>query len=81
MECMEKSLGALINAQERPCSLPVALNIVVQIACKMRYIHDMGITHCDLKLDNLVVAMLALQNLLDFFKVTLIYSGNSKGRD
>ncbi|KAG0616859.1 hypothetical protein M758_5G146600 [Ceratodon purpureus] len=80
MELMEKSLFHLIEEQKGvPFSLPVAVDMMVQIARGVCYLHDRGVAHRDLKPLNVVVSRLTSPHLSeDYFSVKLVDFGISK---
>ncbi|KAG0568378.1 hypothetical protein KC19_6G015800 [Ceratodon purpureus] len=79
MELMEKSLFKLIEDQKGICfSTPVAVDIIVQIAKGMCYLHDQNIAHRDLKPQNVVVGRLSTPHLEDHYCVKLVDFGVSK---
>ncbi|KAG0577406.1 hypothetical protein KC19_5G154000 [Ceratodon purpureus] len=83
MELMEKSLFHLIEEQKEqkgvPFSLPVAVDMMVQIARGVCYLHDRGVAHRDLKPQNVVVSRLTSPHLSeDYFSVKLVDFGISK---
>ena len=82
MELMQMSLSDLIRDQakkgRKPFPLSVALDIIVQIARGMCYLHDLGIAHRDLKPSNVVVNRLITPHLDDNFCVKLVDFGMSK---
>jgi serine/threonine protein kinase len=81
LELMNKSLSTLIKEQnEVPFSLPVVLDIIVQMARGMRYLHDQKIAHRDLKPDNVMVNTLIFPHLPIHFNVKLIDFGVSKAK-
>ncbi|KAG0616856.1 hypothetical protein M758_5G146300 [Ceratodon purpureus] len=83
LELMEKSLFDLIEEQKEqkgvPFSVPVAVDMMVQIARGVCYLHDRGVAHRDLKPQNVVVSRLTSPNLSeDHFSVKLVDFGISK---
>lgn len=79
MELMEKSLFDLIEDQkDKRFSLPMVLDIIVQIARGMCYLHGHGVAHRDLKPQNVVVNKLTFSHLEDHFCVKLVDFGTSK---
>ncbi|KAG0616867.1 hypothetical protein M758_5G147400 [Ceratodon purpureus] len=80
MELMEMSLFDLIEEQKGvPFSLPVAVDMMVQIARGVCYLHDRGVAHRDLKPQNVVVSRLTSRHLSeDHFAVKLVDFGMSK---
>ena len=83
MEIMDTSLSAIIEsrAQNRqPLFLPiVALDIIVQIARGICYLHDLGIAHRDLKPSNVVINKVSnIPHLADTYNVKLIDFGMSR---
>ena len=79
MELMEMSLFDLIRKQTKPFPLPVALDIIMQIARGMRYLHEVEVAHRDLKSQNVVVNRLSYPHLEDeYFCVKLVDFGLSK---
>ncbi|KAG0559668.1 hypothetical protein KC19_10G122000 [Ceratodon purpureus] len=81
MELMEMSLAKLISnhrKREVPFSYPVALEIIVQIARAMCYLHGMGVAHRDLKPQNVVVNKLTSPHLENQYCVKLVDFGMSK---
>ncbi|KAG0598648.1 hypothetical protein M758_12G090800 [Ceratodon purpureus] len=79
MELMEKSLLDLIEGQrDMHFSLPVVVDIILQIARGMCYLHEQGVAHCDLKPGNVVVNKLTYSNHPDYFCVKLVDFGMSK---
>ncbi|KAG0566741.1 hypothetical protein KC19_7G084300 [Ceratodon purpureus] len=80
MELMEKSLYNLIEDQEDVhFSLHMVVDIIVQIARGMCYLHDQGVAHRDLKPQNVVVSRLTYShNVEDHFCVKLVDFETSK---
>jgi len=82
MELMQMSLSDLIRNRAKiggkPFPLSTALDIIVQIARGMCYLHDLGIAHRDLKPSNVVVNRLDTPHLDDNFCVKLVDFGMSK---
>jgi serine/threonine protein kinase len=79
MELMEKSLSELIEEQrDMYFSLPVVVDMILQIARGMCYLHEEGVAHCDLRPANVVVSRLINSNVADYFCVKLIDFGLSK---
>ncbi|KAG0609409.1 hypothetical protein M758_8G181700 [Ceratodon purpureus] len=79
MELLEKSLFDLIEDQKGVrFSLPVVVDILLQIARGMCYLHDQGVAHRDLKPQNVVVNRLSFPHLVDHFDVKLVDFGISK---
>ncbi|KAG0559697.1 hypothetical protein KC19_10G124100 [Ceratodon purpureus] len=81
MELMEMNLATLISTQSRgqtPFPYPVAVDIIVQIARAMCYLHAMGVVHRDLKPQNVVVNKLTSRHLPDYYQVKLVDFGLSK---
>lgn len=81
MELMEMNLLELIRVRgEDPKPFPpiVAVDIIMQIARGMCYLHDLGIAHRDLKTPNVVVNKLPTPHLDENFCVKLIDFGLSK---
>lgn len=80
MEHMEKSLFELINDWKEGdnFSVPIAIDIIVQIARGMCYLHDQGVAHRDLKPQNVVVNRLTSPNVEDHFDIKLVDFGMSK---
>ena len=83
MEIMDTSLSASIESRtdnREPLFSPiVALDIIVQIARGMCYLHDLGIAHRDLKPSNVVINKVSnIPHLVDTYCVKLIDFGMSK---
>ncbi|KAG0577402.1 hypothetical protein KC19_5G153600 [Ceratodon purpureus] len=80
MELMEKSLFHLIVEQKGVrFSLPVAVDMMVQIARGVCYLHDRGVAHRDLKPQNVVVSRLICPHLSEhYYSVKLVDFGMSK---
>ena len=82
MELMQMSLSDLIEYEARKgrksFPLSVALDIIVQIARGMCYLHGFGIAHRDLKPSNVVVNRLDTPPLDDNFCVKLVDFGMSR---
>jgi serine/threonine protein kinase len=79
MELMEKSLFDLIEEQRGVSfSLPVVIDVMVQIACGVCYLHSQGVAHRDLKPQNVVVNRVTSPYLVDDFCVKLVDFGMSK---
>ncbi|KAG0612669.1 hypothetical protein M758_6G044400 [Ceratodon purpureus] len=79
MELMEMSLCDLIRKQIKPFPLPVAVDIIMQIARGMCYLHEVEVAHRDLKPQNVVVNRLTYPHLLDeYYCVKLVDFGMSK---
>ena len=82
MELMQMSLSDLIECEakkgRKPFPLSAALDIIVQIARGMCYLHDSGIAHRDLKPSNVVVNRVNNPHLDDNFCVKLVDFGMSK---
>ncbi|KAG0629495.1 hypothetical protein M758_1G108300 [Ceratodon purpureus] len=79
MELMEKSLSDLIEEQKGEYfAIPIVIDIIVQIARGMWYLHDQGVAHRDLKPQNVVVNSLTSPHLKGFFSVKLVDFGMSK---
>ncbi|KAG0616802.1 hypothetical protein M758_5G142600 [Ceratodon purpureus] len=82
MELMEMDLAQLIKKQKQNgvnFSLPVVVDIMVQIARGMCYLHDQGVANRDLKpLNVLVNKMTSPQYLEDCFCIKLVDFGMSK---
>ena len=75
MELMEKSLLDVIEEQEgQHFSLPVVVDMMVQMARGMCYLHGRGVAHRDLKPSNVVVNRLGV----DQFCLKLVDFGMSK---
>ena len=83
MELMEKSLLKVIEDQKNVhFSLPVLVDIIVQIAHGMWYLHDHGVAHRDLKPQNVVVKTLTYPEttLENHFSIKLVDFGESKAK-
>ncbi|KAG0577391.1 hypothetical protein KC19_5G152800 [Ceratodon purpureus] len=79
MELMERSLFDLIQEQKGvPFPLSVAVDMMVQMARGVRYLHERGVAHRDLKPQNVVVKRLSLPHVEDHFGVKLVDFGISK---
>ena len=79
MELMERSLAKLIEEQRNEhFSVSVVLDIIVQIARGMWYLHEQGVAHRDLKPQNVVVKQLTSPHLSGYFCVKLVDFGMSK---
>ena len=79
MELMQKSLCDLIEDQKSVnFPLHVAVDIIVQIARGMSYLHDQGVAHRDLKPQNVVVSRLDSSSVEDLYCVKLVDFGLSK---
>ena len=68
MELMETNLGSLIqelskNGKELPFAIHVAMDIILQIAKGMSYLHKNNIAHRDLKPTNVLVNRFAVDDL------------------
>lgn len=93
MELMQQDLRSLILSrtqdgsarlyQDKPFSLLVAVDLMLQIAMGMEYLHSLHIAHRDLKSDNILVsytssASLNLCSELDHVRVKIADFGMSK---
>lgn len=80
MELMHMSLHELIKERKgRPFSTDVAINIILQIANAMYYLHKQGIAHRDLKSLNVVINKVSTTpHPGDKFQVKLVDFGLSK---
>jgi serine/threonine protein kinase len=83
MEQMERGLHSLIRKQAQlrkgpPFPLLSAMDIMLQIAYGMCYLHDNGVAHRDLKTCNVVVCQITTPHLQDYVHVKLIDFGLSK---
>ncbi|KAG0631885.1 hypothetical protein M758_1G286800 [Ceratodon purpureus] len=86
MELMHQNLRSLINSKRRenspPFDLPVAVDIMDQIAEAMAYLHDQGILHRDLKSSNILVNKSVdgkedyVVKIADFGSAKLLHKGN-----
>lgn len=77
MEILQMSLTELIKRQSEarnPFPTHVALDIILQIARGMLYLHELGIAHRDLKPDNVVIDIVRYNT----FRVKLVDFGMSK---
>ena len=69
---MEKSLFDLIQDQKGILfSLPVVVDIIMQIVRGMWYLHDLGVAHRDLTPQNVVLNRLIHPHLEDHFRLKL----------
>ena len=82
MELMEMDLSSLIrNREGKPFAIEVALDMILQIARGMLYLHDRGIAHRDLKPLNVVISKVPNStHLVENFCVKLIDFGLSKAK-
>ena len=55
MEFMDTSLSGMLKKQSKPLSYLLAIDIMLQIANGMCYLHDMHVAHLDLKPDNVLM--------------------------
>ena len=81
MELMEKSLADFILDQGAVYfSLPIVVDIMVQIARGMCYLHGQGVAHRDLKPENIIVSRRTLtsSDVMDYYIVKLADFGMSK---
>jgi serine/threonine protein kinase len=79
MELMEKSLYNLIEDHKNvPFSCHVVVDMMVQIARGVCYLHGQGVAHRDLKPQNVVVSRLTSLHDLDYYCVKLVDFGISK---
>lgn len=81
MELMEMSLDDLIDSRRNAGQrfpIPVALDIIAQIARGVCYLHELKIAHRDLKPQNVVVTEIPTLHLEDNFCVKLVDFGMSK---
>ena len=79
MELMEKSLSNLIEEQKGVRFAPnVAIDMIVRMARGVRYLHECGVAHRDLKPQNVVVKRVALPHIEDHYCVKLVDFGISK---
>jgi len=53
-ELMSKDLWMYLK-ENAPLSLPLAVDIMLQIAEGMKYLHESGVMYCDLKADNVLI--------------------------
>ncbi|CAN5968815.1 unnamed protein product [Sphagnum jensenii] len=88
-ELMSKDLRTYLVDEKKnagqgpPLPLLVAINIMVQVAEAMNYLHEMGVMHCDLKATNVLINVLENQDgLLSSMSVQakLTDFGESKGK-
>ena len=80
MEIMDMSLSSIIESRAKNMFSPIAaLDIIVQIARGMCYLHDLGIAHRDLKPLNVVINKVSnIPPLVDTYCVKLIDFGMSR---
>jgi serine/threonine protein kinase len=81
MELMDMSLFDLIKKHKQKgehFSIPVVVDMMVQLACGVCYLHSQGVAHRDLKPQNVVVSQLNTQQLVDQFCMKLVDFGGSK---
>jgi serine/threonine protein kinase len=81
MELLEMSLSDLIEKHKQKdehFSILVAVDMMMQIACGVCYLHGQGVAHRDLKPQNVVVNQLSTPQLGDHFSVKLVDFGVSK---
>ena len=79
MELMEKSLSKLIYDQGEVHFSPfVTIDIMIQIARGMCYLHSQGIAHRDLKPQNVVVNTFTSPDLVDYYILKLVDFGMAK---
>lgn len=83
MEQMETGLHSVIKKRARlrngsPFILLSAIDIMLQIASGICYLHENGIAHRDLKTCNVVVHQIILPNLQEYLQVKLVDFGLSK---
>jgi serine/threonine protein kinase len=81
MEQMETSLGSFmrrLKEEGAKLSLFPALDIILQIAYGMCYLHDRGIAHRDLKTSNVVVRRITAPQLQSYLQAKVVDFGISK---
>jgi serine/threonine protein kinase len=81
MELLEMSLFDLIKKHKQKgehFSIPVVVDMMVQVARGVCYLHSQGVAHRDLKPQNVVVSHLNTQQLEDQYYVKLVDFGVSK---
>jgi len=73
MEYVEgRNLRARI--QDRPLSVPTAVNLILQVCDALEYAHGMGVVHRDIKPDNLLVDRTGMVKIADFGLAKLLGS-------
>ena len=86
LELMKTNLRALIDSLKKysthPFRLPIALDIIFQIAKGLRYLHDRGIAHRDVKSSNILISPSSLPYLArkGYIEVKLADFGLAKAK-
>jgi serine/threonine protein kinase len=71
MELMDSNLSTMLKEVERPLPYHVAVDIMLQIAKGVYYLHDMQVAHLDLKPNHVLCSSIPMEHLVSYriFKV------------
>lgn len=60
-ECMDKPLSLMLQEDWHRPQLIGAVDVMLQVAEGMKYLHSLGFAHCDLRPDNILMKSLVAQ--------------------
>jgi serine/threonine protein kinase len=76
-----KDLVDYLNSKEKTCSIEGNKKFMNQLASGLRYLHNLGIAHRDIKLENIMIASNNENDtdlkIIDFGLSTVVYSGET----
>jgi serine/threonine protein kinase len=74
MELLQNSVGNLINAAKGPLPLSQTSQLIQDICKGLGFAHDRGVIHCDIKVENLMIANDGSGVITDFGGAEFLYN-------